>query len=536
MTRFWSTRHVPALLAVAGLMAAGCQQTTQQRKSEPKPAPAKAAETKPAAAPAKTEPVAMSSGTGRGYRPNLGAGMTSTMMAFPTGDEATSAILVHEVMPKEVRAGAPYGSEIHVTNLTNGTLQNVLVTGKGFQNYALTSSTPAGTAGADGVNWMLGDIGPGKTQIIKLTGTAAKTGMSGSCVTVAYNNSLCAATTVVEPALAIVKSGPAEVLICDAFPYKIIVKNPGSGQAMNVRVRDTLPAGLTTTDGKTALDLAAGNLASGESKEFTVNVKAAKSGTYSNTASAMADGGLTAESAPVSTVVRSQALAIKAECPPALMINRNATFKFAVSSTGDANCTNTQVSATIPAGADFVSADNGGTAAGGKVTWNIGNLNAKDARTVSFVVRSKSAGTLQTTATATCGCAAAVTDSCSTGVKGVPDIGTNIGDDNGVVNIGDTHVFTYTVKNQGQVDLTNVTMVADFEAGLDYVSTNAVGGAAVAGGKGTWKIGTLKVGETRTFTITCKGSKEGELVIQTVTTSDQTKPVRNDEQVNYVGN
>ncbi len=533
MTRFWSTRHVPALLAVAGMMAAGCQQTAQQHKAEPKPAPAKAAETKPVAA-AKPEPT--TSGPCRGYTPALAAGMISTKMAFPTGDEATSAVLVHEVMPKEVRAGAPYSSEIHVTNLTNGTLQNVLVTGKGFSNYNLTSSTPAGTAGADGVNWMVGDLGPCKTQIIKLTGTAAKVGMSGACVMVSYNNSLCAATTVVEPALAIIKSGPAEVLICDAFPYKIIVKNPGSGQSTNVRVRDNLPAGLTTTDGKTSFETAPVTLASGESKEFTFSVKAAKAGTYSNTASANADGGLTAESAPVSTVVRTQALAIKAECPPNLLINRNATFKFTISSTGDANCTNTQVSATVPAGTDFVSADNGGTNAGGKVTWNVGTLNAKDARTLSFVVKSKTAGTLQTTATATCGCAAAVTDTCSTGVKGVPDIGTNISDDTGVVNMGAAHVFTYSVKNQGQVDLTNVMMVADFEPGLDYVSTTAAGGATAAGSKVTFKIGTLKVGEIRTFTMTVKGSKEGELVVQTTTTSDQTKPVRNDEQVNYIAN
>ena len=178
MTRFWSTRNVPALLAVAGLMAAGCQQTSQQHKTEAKPAPAKTAETKAAPAAAPAPKAEMNSGPCRGYTPTLAAGMASSMMAFPTGDTATSAILVHEVMPKEVRAGAPYGSEIHVTNLTNGTLQNVLVTGKGFQNYNLTSSTPAGTAGADGVNWMVGDLGPCKTQVIKLTGTAGKVGDS----------------------------------------------------------------------------------------------------------------------------------------------------------------------------------------------------------------------------------------------------------------------------------------------------------------------------------------------------------------------
>lgn len=530
-------KQIPMLLAVAGMLAAvGCQQTqttTSQQRRETKPA----AETPKSEPKAETKPVAQpaaSSGRGSSYRPNVGAGWGMSSMAFPTGDEATSALLVHQVMPKEVRAGAPYNSEIHVTNLTNGTLQNVNVNASGFDNYAVTSSTPAGTAGGGGMMWNLGDLGPRQTQVIKLSGNAGKIGSSGHCVTASFNNTLCMRTNVTEAALAITKTGPAEVLLCDSWQYKVVVKNTGSGTASNVRVRDQLPEGVTTTDGKSVVELSAGDLGPGQAKESTITVKAARGGSFTNSAQASADGGLAANSGPVVTNVRQQAIAIKAECPPGIRIGQNATFKYTVTSTGDAACTGTKVTAPVPAGTTFVSADNGGAQAGGNVVWNLGNLNAKESKVLTMVVRSASAGTINASATASCGCAAPVTDQCSTGVKGVPDIGTGVEDDNGVVNVGENHVYRYVVKNQGQVDLTNVTMVAEFDAGLQYVATDWAGGAAAAGQKVTWKIGTLKPGEQRNFTFTAKGTKAGDLVVQTTTSSDQTRGFRNDEYVTYV--
>jgi uncharacterized repeat protein (TIGR01451 family) len=263
-------------------------------------------------------------------------------------------------------------------------------------------------------------------------------------------------------------------------------------------------------------------------------VKAARGGSFTNSAQASADGGLAANSGPVVTNVRQQAVAIKAECPAGIRIGQNATFKFTVTATGDAACTGTKVTAPVPAGTTFVSADNGGAQAGGNVVWNVGNLNPKESKTFTMVVRSGAAGNINASATASCGCAAPVTDQCSTGVRGVPDIGTSIEDDDGVIQVGSPHSYRYVVKNQGQVELTNVTMVAEFEAGLDYVSTNWAGGAAAAGNKVTWKIGTLKAGETKTFSFVAKGTKAGDLIVTTTTTSDQTRAVRNDEQVNYV--
>ena len=99
--------------------------------------------------------------------------------------------------------------------------------------------------------------------------------------------------------------------------------------------------------------------------------------------------------------------------------------------------------------------------------------------------------------------------------------------------MGDEHVFHYRVRNQGQIDLTNVKVVAELDSGLDF-KRSTFAGAAAAGNKVTFSVGTLKVGQEVVMDIICTGSKTGVLVIRTTTSADGTKDVRNDEQVNYV--
>jgi uncharacterized repeat protein (TIGR01451 family) len=316
---------------------------------------------------------------------------------------------------------------------------------------------------------------------------------------------------------------------------KVTITNTGTGVAKNAKATYNLPAGWTTTDGKTgAITLSAGDLAGGQSKSFDICGKAGKAGDKQcGTVSGAADGGLTASGNQACTIIRQPVLAIKAECPGKTMQGRNLTFKFTVTNKGDAACDPT-ISAPVPATTTLVSSDNGGTASGGGVSWKIGSLAPNASKTLTMVVKSSSAGTISASAVAICECAPQVSDQCTTSTEGVPDIGTGIFDDTGVVQIGNTHVFHYSVKNQGQVNLTNVKVVATLDAGLTFKSSTSASAPTVTGQKLEWKIGTLAVGQNITFDIVCNGSKTGELVIQTETTSDQTKLVRNDEQVNYV--
>lgn len=490
----------------------------------PAPAPARAAEApKPAAAPA---PV------GR-CRPSVPAGWTSSALAFPTGDERSSALLITQMMPGQVRGGQPFEYQIVACNLTDGTLQNVVVKNESASNLSITSSDPAFSRGVDGSTvWALGEMKPGESRVIKVMASASQVGQATACLSASYANTLCLATRVVQPALQVVKTMDTEKLICDTISARIEVKNPGTGAAEGVTVTDRLPAGLKTADGKSEWTWNVGTLAGGETKSNTLTLKADKTGRYENFATAAASGGLTAESGKVAVVVKQPVLAIKAECGGQALIGRNVVCKFTVRNTGDAVSANTVVTATVSPNTTFVSADSSGAGAGGTVTWNIGNLNPGESKTVSYTARTSGAGQITCSAMARGTCATEVRDQCNSSVVGVPDLGTSVTDDDGVVTIGDPHTYRVEVKNQGQVNLTNTKMVVAIPAGMEFVSS---ADGKLVGGKVEFNFGTLAPGAIKASSFVVRSSKSGELLVIGETTCTELKtPVRDDELTNFI--
>lgn len=445
---------------------------------------------------------------------------------YPSGSQNGAVLRVEKIAPSEATAGTPVEYEIRVTNLASCTVENVVI------NESIPSGFTAEPAAAGG-NINLGQIGSNQTKSIKVRGTATAGQAIASCATASYTIPVCMSIPVVAPALQIVKTAPASGTVCDNWPVKIVVTNNGTGTARGVVVKDPLPAGLKTTDGKTALEWPAFDLAAGQSREFTFNAKADNTGSFTNTATATS-GSLNVNSNTTTTAITAPKLTIDKICPTGtIRLGRPAEFSIVVTNTGNAPSNNTVLRDPVPAGASFVSASDGGALSGGAAVWNLGTLAPGASRTVK-VVMNAGAGKTDNTATVQGDCAAAVSDACSISLQGVPDIGTGVEDFNGVRLVGDTHEFTYIVKNQGQVDLTNVTAVATFDAGLEYKATDWAGGATAAGQVVTWKIGTLPVGASKTFKFSAIGRKADDFIVQTVTTSDQTRAVRNDEQVNYV--
>lgn len=462
----------------------------------------------------------------------------SAVMYLPTGERSTSAVMIERTSPGEVVAGSNFTYDIIVTNLTDMALNSVLVTDQPSGNFRFVSADPAPKTSGNILSWELGNLSGRQSKTIRVTGNAPASGTITHCAEVAYNNALCQTINVVQPALRIVKSiTPADILVCDTATVKIDVTNTGSGAARNVKVRDPLPAGMTTADGKTNVEFDAGNLASNQTRSFTFPVKVTKTGSYVNKAMAMADGNLSAESAPVNLKVTQPVLEAKAECPAGLLIGRPATVKFTVSNTGDAVAKATTFRAPIPSGTTFVSADNGGAMTAGNVAWNLGDMAPGASKTVSVQLRTAGAGQVAVSGTASAVCADGRSVTCNFGVTGSPDLGTLLTDDEGVVLVGDNQVYRYEVENQGQVDLTNVTVVITLPAGMSFVSSTAPKAPATAGNKLTFTgvTGILKPGERRAFTLTLKSAEAGERLVVSETTCDQLKtPVRDDELTFFV--
>lgn len=210
-----------------------------------------------------------------------------------------------------------------------------------------------------------------------------------------------------QPALRLVKTAPASVLLCDLTPVKFVVTNSGSGSAGDVRIEDTLPAGLRTSDGKSALVINAGTLAAGESKEFTATLKADKTGKYENKAVASSSTGLKAESSTI-TEVHQPILAISKTGPEQAYLGKLVSYEIKVTNKGDTPAAETVITDTIPAGVSGVKPSEGGRVSGSNVIWNLGSLAVGAVRTLSVSYTPTAAGTISNTAKATAVCATEV--------------------------------------------------------------------------------------------------------------------------------
>jgi len=525
-------------LSIAALLPAGlgCESTGQARpgKNPSDSWPTVSQEPGPAA----PKPVASAPAPAKDCDwPKAGDPKLSwTHMAYPTGDAHTSALGISKGLPREVRAGQTYDYDISVTNLTRNELNHVVLVEELGGNFKLTGTAPAADNDGGALSWDLGDLSPCQTKIVKLTGTATAEGLVTSCCYATYSSVLCASVPVVAPKLVLAKSGPAEVLKCDPIVYTFEVANTGTGSIGNVKISDPLPAGLTAADGKAAIEFMVGTLAGGQSKKFTSTVQASKTGRFENKATATGDGGYNAASAAVATVVKQPVLTLVAECPGDTKVGRDLVFKFTVKNTGDGDADGTILTAPVPAGTTFVKADSNGTAAAGKATWNLGTLAPNASKTVSMTIKAGSIGSIAASASATAECAAAVADDCTTGVSGTPDIGTLVTDEDGVVPVGANHTYTCEVKNQGQIDLTKVTMRITLPEALDYVSSSALTPPKVTGRVVEFALpGALKPGETKAFTMTVKSRSAGEfLIIGETTAAELRNPIRDDELTNFI--
>lgn len=468
------------------------------------------------------------------YSPRLGADESAARMAFPTGDVQTSALLVHQVMPNEVARGQDFGFSYHVTNLTNAELQNVMVMLSSSSNLEVSASEPQGSSADSGMTWAMGDLGPGETKVISLTGSAEKVGIATDCITVSYNNFLCATVRVVEPALALTKTATAQALACDEIVLRYMVENTGSGAADNVMIKDTLPEGLAMSNGSRSVSIPVGTLAAGESKAYEVRVRASGTGEYESPAMATADGSLEADADATNTVVTAPELAVTIECSEMQFLGRNLTYNYSIENTGDGVANTSTASATIPQGATVVRMSDGGRVVGNNVVWDFGAMNAGASKNFSMTVAVSSIGRYTSTVTGNAACADSVSDSCTTEVQGIPAILLEVVDITDPVEVGQQTTYVITVTNQGSAADTNIRIVTKLPAEQSFVSATGATNATANGKTITFApLGSLAPGAATSWRVTVRADSAADSRFSVEMTSDNlTSPVNETEATN----
>jgi len=317
-------------------------------------------------------------------------------------------IAIKKTAPATAVLGANFPYAIQVTNPAKVAANNVVLIDTMPDGIAYVDSAPKATVDGQKLTWSLGKLGAGASSSVSVTVKGTKTGSFENCADVTADDGLkgrsCATTRIIQPALAITKTLPAQALLCDTIPYSVLVKNTGDAPARNVVVVDQFPDGLTMLDGRKKAEFDIGTLAPGESKVGKVTLKASKVGEYASEAVATGDGGLKASSSG-KTVVRVPVLVLTKNAPKTRFVGRPVKYTITVTNSGDAPAKNTVLVDTVPAGTQFVSASAGGKLANGKVTWQLGDLAPKGTKTVSVTVKATTQGYIRNTATATAYCA-----------------------------------------------------------------------------------------------------------------------------------
>lgn len=457
-------------------------------------------------------------------------GVTTVQTPMPTGEVNSSVVLLETKTPAEVCVGEAVEYEMKVTNLTDRALDDVALTAQIPDNFSLQASAPQAQINTSRLaKWELGQLPGRQSKSVKVRGIPTKAGPFVSCARVTYSPVCCISFVAVEPKLALQKTMPSDVQVCDNIPIRLVVANTGTGTIQDVKVVDTLPEGLATTDGRTQVAFDAGSLAAGQSRVMSLTAKATRTGTFTNQAVAFA-GNLRAEDT-ATVKVHQPVLGITTTATETQFSGREVVYETEVINKGDAPATNLVVEDILPAGATFVSASSGGVYAQGRVRWTVGSLppNAKAAFSVKGTVVGHGRVTNRVAAAATC--AEAVSAASSTDVVGKAAILLEVVDEADPLSVGDIETYTVTATNQGTAPDTNIRIVCTLEDNEVFQSASGASiGTHVDGVVTFAPVPSLAPKAKAVWQVKVKGVKEGDVRFAVQMTTDELKrPVKETE-------
>ncbi|MBN2128886.1 MAG: DUF11 domain-containing protein [Sedimentisphaerales bacterium] len=515
-----NTLLVLTLFLAGSLLSSGCGSSGTSSRQERTYPVHPATTTQPAATAqpaARTQPAPSAGGR---------CGPSVASQSYP----AEGAVRLDVQTPAQVPLNAPFDYTIKVTNLSDVTVSDVVVTERLPRNFKFQKSDPAARAGDASLIWMLDSLAPKASRDIRISGVAITTDCLMHCATVEFLIPACANTEVVEPRLVLAKTAPKETLLCDPIPVTFVVTNSGTGTIQGVKVMDVLPAGLKTEDGKSEVGFDAGTLAPGQSKQASVRLKAAKTGTYLNRAIASSSSGLKAE-AETTTVVREPVLTIVKTGPERLFLGRPITYQITVTNKGDWPAAGTVVQDAIPEGVQAVKPSEGGTVSGGRVVWQLGTLAVNASRSVSITYTPTSAGVLTNTATASAECASAVTASAKTATEGIPAVLLEVIDQADPIEVGAEETYVIVATNQGSATDTNVQITCILEEAQEYVSSGGPTRARIEGRTIRFApLPSLPAGQKATWRVVVKALQPGDIRFRTImNTQELGRPVEETE-------
>lgn len=433
------------------------------------------------------------------------------------------ALRLEKRLPETVMLNQPFEYTITAINLTDQMLRQVVIKEELPEGLRYVSSAPEGELEGDTLTWRFDRMEPSARQTLRVRVEPTSDGWLATCADATYILPACARVQVVNPALELTKSAPAEVILCEPIPLQFRVTNRGTGVAQNVVIRDELAEGLTTAEGQRVINLPVGPLEGGQSADRTVMVRAAQTGTFENSAVAVADGGLRAESAVTTTRVTQPVLEItKSADDDEEYVGRRVEYTVTVGNTGDAVAENTVITEMVPAGASGLQLSEGGQQIGSQASWSLGSLAPGAERRVTISYLPAEIGLLTNTATAKAVCAEAVTATSRIAIRGIPGLLLEVIDIDDPIEVGDNETYVITVTNQGSAVANNIVITNELSEAMGFISAGGATPGRQEGNSVVFEpLRSLAAKAKATWTVVVTARSPGDIRFRTTMDADE---------------
>lgn len=431
-------------------------------------------------------------------------------------------IRVDKVMPREVGLKDPFDYNIKVTNLTDVSLQGIVIMEELPADFEFINASPPPKRDSNKLIWTVDALGPKSSRQITISGKGVSTNQLEHATTITQAMHLHTNVKIVQSKLALTMTMPTELLLCEPIPVEFVLTNSGTGIAQNLKIIDTLPAGLQTVDGKNELILDVGALIAGQSQKFSIQLRAVKSGVYINKAVVNSATNLVVESLPAVITIRQPKLAVSKTGPQKQFLGRALAYEITIANNGDGVAKDTVVEEIIPAGVTSIEATSGAKLSGSKLVWQLGALEPNASRKVRVSYIPTSVGTVTNSATVTAYCAEAATASLNTSVTGMPAVHLEVNDLEDPIEVGSSTTYVITVTNQGSAPDTNIRIICTLEDKVQYVtSAGATTGSLMGNTISLAPLPSLAPGARATWRVIVKGIKPGDVRFKVTMSSDQ---------------
>jgi len=436
-------------------------------------------------------------------------------------------IKMDKIIPNEVSLNRSFTYSIVITNLTNTTLAKVVLAEAIDENFDFVSAAPAAQIVSNQLVWSFESLGPKAVERIEIIDAPRSMNTLKHNTTLTYAVTASANIHVVQPKLDLARKVPAEVLLCEAFAIEYVIQNTGTGTAKDVKIIETLPDGLTTVDGSPEVNFNVGSLRSGQSRNFSVELRANRKGLYLNKAQAVSGSNLTIESTPSATTVRQPTLVISKNGAERQYLGRSLSYEITVINKGDGVAKNTILEETIPVDITGIEASAGTDVSGSRLRWELGTIPANSSKTVRVAYKPTKAGIFTSDTTVNAYCTEPVNSLTRTAVVGIPVVRIDVVDLEDPVELGSNVTYIITASNDGSAPDHNLRLVCQLEDKLQYVSDTGATHASVMGQTLNFvQLRTLAPNTKATWRIVAKAVRAGDIRFRATLTSDElTRPI-----------